>query len=65
METESNSRNFLLEVITDDLEKLLIKVYGFMWNFSLQMSSHCSYILNQTLPHFHVISQTALLCHSI
>ena len=65
MQTESNSRNLLLEVIANDLEKLLIKIYGFQWDFSHQMLSHCLCILNQTIPHFHMISQTALLCHSI
>ena len=60
---ECNSRNFLSEIITNNLEKLLIKIYRFQWDFSLQILSHCLCILNQTLS--YVISQRALLCHSI
>ena len=37
MSTESNSRNFLSEVITNNLEKLQIKIYRFQWDFSLQI----------------------------
>ena len=63
---ESNSRNFLSEIITNNLEKLLIKVYRFQWDFSLQILSHCLRILNQTLScNFYVISQRALLCQWI
>ena len=66
MLTESNSKNFLSEIITKNLEKLLMKFYRFQWNFSLQVLSQCLYILNQTLSYnFFVISQRALLRHSI
>ena len=66
MLTESNSKNFLSEIITKNLEKLLMKFYRFQWNFSLQVLSQCLYILNQTLSYnFFVISQWALLRHSI
>ena len=34
---ESNSRNVLSEIITNNLEKLLINIYHFQWDFSLQV----------------------------
>ena len=46
---ESNSWNFPSEIITNNLEKLMMKIYRFQWNFSLQILSHCLCILNQTL----------------
>ena len=66
--TECNSRNFLSEIITNNLEKLLIKIYHFHRDFSLQILSYCLCILNQTLSlsyNFYVISKRALLCYSI
>ena len=45
MLTESNSRNFLSEIITSNLQKWLIKIYRFQWDFSLQILSHCLCIL--------------------
>ena len=49
MLTESNSRNILSEIITNNLEILLIKIYRFQWDFSLQIFSHC--LRNQTLSY--------------
>ena len=34
---ESDSRNVLSEIITNNLEKLLINIYHFQWDFSLQI----------------------------
>ena len=35
--TESNSRNVFSEIITNNIEKLLINIYLFQWDFSLQI----------------------------
>ena len=62
MLTESNSRNILSKIITNNLEKLLIKIYCFQWDFSLQIFSHSLWILNQTLScDFYVISHHAFI----
>ena len=62
MLTGSNSRNILSKIITNNLEKLLIKIYCFQWDFSLQIFSHSLWILNQTLScDFYVISHHAFI----
>ena len=45
--TESNSTNFVSEIIANSLKKLLTKIYRFQWDFSIQILSQFLCILKQ------------------
>ena len=63
--TASNCRNFLSEIITNKLEKLLMKIYRFRWDCSLQILSHCLNILkSNSLPKGSPVS-FSLLCTNV
>ena len=47
MFTESNSRNFVSEIMANSLKKLLTKIYRFQWDFSIQILSQFLCILKQ------------------